>query len=160
MFLIIIPIIFIFIEHPLSFGLILLIKAILVSVFTGIINYNYWFSYILFIVIVGGILVLFLYITRVASNEKFKFSYRLINLIIIIILISILIINLDQYYLETTSINFELNPYLKENYLSLRKYINNPTNKLIYITISYLLITLIIVVKITNIKYGPLRQII
>ena len=28
-----------------------------------------WFSYILFIIIIGGILVLFIYITRLASNE-------------------------------------------------------------------------------------------
>ena len=30
---------------------------------------DFWYSYILFIIIIGGILVLFMYITRLASNE-------------------------------------------------------------------------------------------
>ena len=32
---------------------------------------RFWVSYILFIIIIGGILVLFIYITRLASNEIF-----------------------------------------------------------------------------------------
>jgi hypothetical protein len=33
---------------------------------------RFWVSYILFIIIIGGILVLFVYITRLASNEIFS----------------------------------------------------------------------------------------
>ena len=36
-----------------------------------------WFSYILFIIIIGGILVLFVYITRQASNEVFSPSNKI-----------------------------------------------------------------------------------
>jgi len=35
------------------------------------------FSYILFIIIIGGILVLFIYITRLASNEIFSPSNKI-----------------------------------------------------------------------------------
>ena len=35
------------------------------------------FSYILFIIIIGGILVLFIYITRLASNEIFSQSNKI-----------------------------------------------------------------------------------
>jgi hypothetical protein len=38
---------------------------------------KFWFSYILFIIIIGGILVLFIYITRLASNEIFISSNKI-----------------------------------------------------------------------------------
>ena len=43
-------------------------------------SYNdrrFWCSYILFIIIIGGILVLFIYITRLASNEIFSRSNKI-----------------------------------------------------------------------------------
>ena len=38
---------------------------------------RFWVSYILFIIIIGGILVLFIYITRLASNEIFPPSNKI-----------------------------------------------------------------------------------
>ena len=38
---------------------------------------RFWYSYILFIIIIGGILVLFMYITRLASNEIFSPSNKI-----------------------------------------------------------------------------------
>ena len=40
---------------------------------------RFWVSYILFIIIIGGILVLFIYKTRLASNEKFSPPNRIIR---------------------------------------------------------------------------------
>ena len=49
-------------------GLTLLIQTILVSIISGLITKTFWFSYILFLVFLGGILVLFIYVTSLASN--------------------------------------------------------------------------------------------
>ena len=38
---------------------------------------RFWVSYILFIIIIGGILVLFIYIIRLASNEIFSPSNKI-----------------------------------------------------------------------------------
>ena len=38
---------------------------------------RFWFSYILFTIIIGGTLVLFIYITRLASNEIFQPSNKI-----------------------------------------------------------------------------------
>jgi hypothetical protein len=38
---------------------------------------RFCFSYILFIIVIGGILVLFIYITRIASNEIFSPSNKI-----------------------------------------------------------------------------------
>lgn len=60
--------------------------------------------------------------------------------------------------LEITPLNNEHN-YFNENSLLLNKLYNYPTNLITLLLINYLLITLIAVVKITKLFYGPLRPI-
>lgn len=138
----------------------MLIQVTLIAIATGIITYNFWFSYILLIIIIGGILVLFIYITRVASNEKFRYSNKVTIIIIIAIGIRIIRIFIDpfkryQLISRTDTIISRKTVIFR---FSLNKYLNYPSNWIIILIIIYLLITLIAVVKITNVTYGPLRQ--
>lgn len=146
-------------------GLTLLIQTILVSIISGLITKTFWFSYILFLVFLGGILVLFIYVTSLASNEIFTFSSKILISsisIFFIIIISLYFIDkrilLNYSNIEIQSIS-NLNSYIIENSLSLNKLYNYPTNLLTILLINYLLITLIAVVKITNLFKGPLRPI-
>nr|YP_010284530.1 NADH dehydrogenase subunit 6 [Nadezhdiella cantori]UKQ56273.1 NADH dehydrogenase subunit 6 [Nadezhdiella cantori] len=151
---------FMFLNHPLSFGLILLLQTITVSLMSGMMNFNYWFSYIIFLVMVGGMLVLFLYMTSVASNEKFKFSSKLFLLFMTFLLIMVIMILSDNFMLSNSLHMIDLmNQSLEyKNEMSMNKYMNWPSNYTMFMVISYLLLTLIAVVKITNIEFGPLRQ--
>jgi NADH-ubiquinone oxidoreductase chain 6 len=49
------------------------------------------------------------------------------------------------------------NSFIPENTINLNKLYNYPTNFLTIVLINYLFLTLIAVVKVTNIFYGPLR---
>nr|QVM79202.1 NADH dehydrogenase subunit 6 [Tsivoka simplicicollis] len=151
---------FLFLNHPLSFGLTLLIQTFIVSMITGLMNFNFWFSYILFLVMVGGMLILFIYMTSIASNEKFKFSSM-----IFLMVLSLLSLTLMSFFLDSllpsnllTSMDLTNQNILFTNQFSLTKFLNWPMNFLLATIIIYLLITLIMVVKITKIQYGPLRQ--
>nr|AML25793.1 NADH dehydrogenase subunit 6 [Histeridae sp. BMNH 1274329] len=142
--------IFMQMKHPISMGLILLLQTILISVQTGLLTYSTWFSYIMFLIMVGGMLVLFIYMTSVASNEKF--SYKINDLILpagsIILLLVI--------FMGPNTFNNQNSWPLIESQLI--KYLNFPSNSIIWMLMIYLLITLIAVVNISNISYGPLRQ--
>nr|AMP43817.1 NADH dehydrogenase subunit 6 [Suragina sp. KW-2016] len=148
-------------NHPLAMGLMLLIQTILICLISGLFSKTFWFSYILFLVFLGGMLVLFIYVTSLASNEMFSLSMKMtsINMILMITII-ISAIFIDKTYLmsmmnnEMFNFSLTLNP---ENTLNLNKLYNYPTNIITLILINYLLLTLIAVVKITNIFYGPLR---
>lgn len=126
---------------------------------TGFLNINFWYSYILFLVIIGGILVLFIYITRVASNEKFLLSIKIALLTTIIIILTLtiilsidrLIIIINNFYVETPATNCDYKT-------TFTKFLSPPIYTIIFLIITYLLITLVAVVKITDIKKGPLRQ--
>nr|AYW52221.1 NADH dehydrogenase subunit 6 [Elateridae sp. 2 ACP-2013] len=151
---------FMFLTHPLSMGFTLLIQAILIAMITGMLSHNFWFSYILFMIMIGGMLVLFIYMTSVASNEKFLYSNKLMIMMTMMISSIMLIPLMDAFSSYQLSMNtdmtmLEINPMFQ---LSLTKYINLPLNWIMISMIIYLLVTLIAVVKITNITYGPLRQ--
>nr|QNP10016.1 NADH dehydrogenase subunit 6 [Aulacochthebius sp. IBE<ESP> RA1155] len=149
--------IFLFMIHPLSMGLMLLMQTLMISLISGTLNFNYWFSYILFIIMIGGMLVLFIYMTSIASNEKFKINNKLTLMIMFFIVISsIIYLLMDNYFTNINNYNYKI--YLNSNYLMMSKFYNFPSNMIMYLLIIYLFITLIAVVKITSISLGPLRQ--
>nr|ALO70760.1 NADH deshydrogenase subunit 6 [Neophonus bruchi] len=145
---------FIFLTHPMTMGLNLFIQTILISLMTGYLNKFMWFSYILFLIMIGGMLVLFMYMTSVASNELFKFSNLILLLFILMMTTTMMLMFLDNYFINILNLNTE---NLKFN-LTLTKYLNYPFNIILVILILYLFLTLIATVKITKLNYGPLRQ--
>ena len=147
--------------HPLAIGLALLLQTVLICCTTGLSNISFWFSYILFLIFLGGILVLFIYVTSLASNEIFKPS--IISLLIIILASSTrrFFLFLDPIILYQNILmkisSFILNFHFCTD-IELINTIYNSTNINITIFIVfYLLLTLIVVVKITDRFFGPLR---
>nr|QVM79254.1 NADH dehydrogenase subunit 6 [Stenocorus meridianus] len=151
-------ILFLFLNHPLSFGMILLLQTILISLLTGMLTFNYWFSYMLFLIMIGGMLILFIYMTSIASNEKFKFSFKLLIFSSLMLSVTIMIILIDNYFLNLNFFDLKNQNMNLNFYISMKKFLNSPSNKIMYMIIIYLLISLIMTTKITDIQYGPLRQ--
>nr|YP_009674552.1 NADH dehydrogenase subunit 6 [Glenea cantor]QDC34929.1 NADH dehydrogenase subunit 6 [Glenea cantor] len=151
--------IFMFLTHPLSLGLILLIQTILIALISGSMSFNYWFSYIIFLIMIGGMLILFIYMTSIASNEKFKFSTKLFMTFSLIFFSMSIFLIFDYFFFHQLSINDLIPLPMNKNFsFTLNKFLNWPNNLIFTMMIIYLLITLIMVVKITNVTYGPLRQ--
>nr|ATD53060.1 NADH dehydrogenase subunit 6 [Clovia sp. EMHAU-2015-Zz052918] len=156
---------FMFMKHPLSMGFMLLIQTFISCLVFGLINYSCWFSYILFITFVGGMLVLFIYVASIASNEKFKFSLILMMFFLLIFLcVYLLMFISDQYYFNMMcSLLESLGSYSNSIYIngdlnSLIKMFNYPTMIITMLSVIFLLITMISIVKVTNIFEGPLRM--
>nr|YP_010146031.1 NADH dehydrogenase subunit 6 [Amphinemura bulla]QQO80918.1 NADH dehydrogenase subunit 6 [Amphinemura bulla] len=152
-------------SHPLAMGLMLLLQTVIISILTGLIAQSFWFSYILFLVFLGGLLVLFIYVTSLASNEMFTLSTTaLIPLVIGTPILAMIIMFMDPSMLVTSTSNFEsMNilstfTYQEEATNSLTKLYNTPTSLITLTLVMYLFLTLIAVVKITKITQGPLRQ--
>nr|ALO76933.1 NADH deshydrogenase subunit 6 [Habrocerus capillaricornis] len=147
--------IFFLLNHPLSMGMVLMSQTILIAFITGLLSINFWFSYIMFLIMIGGMLVLFIYMTSIASNELFKFSTKILFLMIVSMMVTLMFIKMNMmeyYYMNTNLMNNESINF------SLNKFINYPSNYIMILMIIYLLITLIAVVKIVNLNFGPLRQ--
>lgn len=156
--------IFMQMKHPLAIGLILLIQTFFICLIAGNYNESFWFSYVLFLIFLGGILVLFIYVTSLASNEIFTISIKILLISLSILgFIVLIIICLDNSFIQSfinnneTPTFYSLNYLAQENTINLNKLYNFPTNILTILLINYLFLTLIAAVKITNIFYGPLR---
>nr|YP_010377573.1 NADH dehydrogenase subunit 6 [Lopinga achine]QYC92828.1 NADH dehydrogenase subunit 6 [Lopinga achine] len=155
-----------FINHPISMGLLILMQTLLICLLMGMLINSYWFSYILFLVFLGGLLVLFIYISSIASNEILNISF--FNKFIIftpLLILFMTLINKNNLNWLNLSSNNDMNNFLytfmfpySENNSNLFSLYNEQTYLLMIMMIIYLFITLIAVVKITNIFFGPLRS--
>nr|WNO18728.1 NADH dehydrogenase subunit 6 [Caprona alida alida] len=167
MMLIYISIFMFFLKHPLSMGLMILLQTMLICLISGLYIFTYWFSYILFLTFLGGLLVLFIYVSSIASNEMFFFSFKIKMFMLMMIFILMFISILMYYYYNWMNLfynsyninNFSNNLFFfnSNNKMNLSKLYNKQTYFLMLMMIIYLFITLVAVVKITNIFYGPLR---
>nr|ASY98116.1 NADH dehydrogenase subunit 6 [Theopropus cattulus] len=153
-------IIFLTLNHPLSMGLILFTQTICMCLISGLMSLSFWFSYILLLIYLGGMLILFMYITSLASNEMFLYSNKTLLLIIFFPLsfMSIYYLNLNYYMNLYENMENSLTLNMMTNNFLMKMY-NQPINMILIFIAAYLFLTLIAVVKIINIFKGPLRQI-
>nr|YP_009352173.1 NADH dehydrogenase subunit 6 [Limenitis amphyssa]AQX44335.1 NADH dehydrogenase subunit 6 [Limenitis amphyssa] len=166
LFLISISILLYFINHPLAMGMLILMQTLFTCLISGMLINTYWFSYILFLIFLGGLLVLFIYVSSVASNELFKIHFTekfSIIYIFIIMIFSILYKNnliWMNFSFNDEMINFfNSNLFFNNEYnFNLFKLYNKQNYLMMMMLIIYLFITLIAIVKITNIFFGPLRS--
>nr|WAX39230.1 NADH dehydrogenase subunit 6 [Anaplecta sp. 8 ZQW-2020]WAX39243.1 NADH dehydrogenase subunit 6 [Anaplecta sp. 8 ZQW-2020] len=147
-------------KHPMAMGLVLLMQTTMTCLITGQLLSTFWFSYILFMVFLGGMLVLFIYVTALASNEMFKFSTKLTILMLMWTLMMVMWTfnkNIEEIMTWPEMLTNTL-PTMTENSKMLTKLYNYPTMMITIMLAIYMLLTLIIVVKITTITKGPLRS--
>nr|WCR63201.1 NADH dehydrogenase subunit 6 [Oedaleus decorus decorus] len=151
-------------NHPMLIMMMIIIQTLFISMMTGMMMESFWLSYILLLTFLGGMMVLFIYITSIASNEMFKIKFNSINIILtMVITSSIMIYNIDKMTFmemiknsETMNLNYSIN--FKEMSISLTKLYNNPTLIITITMMIYLFMVLLAVVKITNINQGPMRK--
>nr|ATL58815.1 NADH dehydrogenase subunit 6 [Stephanitis chinensis] len=63
---------------PLSMVITLILQTLLISVISSIMISSFWYSYMLILIMISGLLILFMYMASIASNEKFYMSNKLI----------------------------------------------------------------------------------
>lgn len=129
----------------------LLLQTILSIIYINTILNSSWFTLITFLIIVGGLLILIMYIRRVASNEKFKINLNISLLFFIRILyidefIRDYVINENQNLIEQNDLN-----------LSLLKIYNMKSIYITLILVIYLLLTILSVSRVVKFFEGPLR---
>nr|QPJ78640.1 NADH dehydrogenase subunit 6 [Mansonia uniformis] len=150
-------------NHPLAMGLMLLMQTLLNCITLGLFMKTFWFSYILFLVFLGGMLVLFIYVTSLSSNEMFSISFKLIFISLMTIISTMFMLlffdkSMIEFFFENNDMNLLSSfSFMQENTYSLNKLYNFPTNLITILLINYLFLTLLVTVKITKKKFGPLR---
>nr|AQP29638.1 NADH dehydrogenase subunit 6 [Tumulitermes sp. AUS5] len=142
-------------KHPMAMGLMLLTQTIMVCLISGTMYSSFWFSYILFMIMIGGMLVLFMYMTSLASNEMFSPSNKML-------VASMMILPILIYMMPTLTNNKEMNTHntMMENEITTTTtaMYNQMMGTMTTMLVTYMLLTLIVVVNIINVSKGPLRH--
>nr|YP_010759005.1 NADH dehydrogenase subunit 6 [Ctenolepisma longicaudatum]WEX31830.1 NADH dehydrogenase subunit 6 [Ctenolepisma longicaudatum] len=145
--------------HPLSMGLTLITNTIITSLTVTTMSESPWFSYILFLIFLGGMLVLFIYVTSLASNEKFHLNTKTVTLLpLIAITISVLLM-MDPMLISTPlTPQDSLDLFINNQEIPAMKFYSKTLSPITLTLATYLFVTLIAVVKVTNLQQGPLRM--
>nr|YP_009480519.1 NADH dehydrogenase subunit 6 [Cryptopygus terranovus]APX54991.1 NADH dehydrogenase subunit 6 [Cryptopygus terranovus] len=140
-------------SHPVMLMMLILIQATLICLISWLYLKFSWFAYILFLVFLGGLMVLFIYITSLASNELMKYDLSSFTMaaVILFMVSTLVFFNWNGCSLDLMMFNKSIN-YFSGMY-------SLPTFTLIGLTMIYLLFTLIVVVKVSNKFDAPIKNI-
>lgn len=152
--------------HPIHFITLLLFYTIIICIIMSIWKYSYIYSIIIFIIIIRGLLIIFIYFASLISNEQNKIIWNTI-LLTNLSLNSIFFLWFIKFSPQSTLIfipyitmeiipNFKINTRPLQNITKIYTY---PYFNLTLMRIFYLLISLFLVIKITSIKSASLRKI-
>nr|YP_010034085.1 NADH dehydrogenase subunit 6 [Lasius spathepus]QOW83459.1 NADH dehydrogenase subunit 6 [Lasius spathepus] len=151
--------------HPIIIMIILLSYSFLICLNMSTWKSNYIYSIMLFLIMISGMLIIFLYFSSLISNEQniFKFNKLLfmsfyLNLLILSTLIYYYNSNIHIFKYMFTEIKStpKLNKMFFQNILNLYEY---PINNLTISSMMYLLISLFTIIKICSLKSMSLRKI-
>nr|YP_010718966.1 NADH dehydrogenase subunit 6 [Nematus hequensis]WDQ45612.1 NADH dehydrogenase subunit 6 [Nematus hequensis] len=155
-------IMFYYSKTPISMGVYLIIQTMLMSLLSGLMSMSFWYMYIMFLIMIGGMLILFIYMSSLSSNQKFYFQKNKMMFYLFTFLMFFFFLKNLNFY---SSFNLDsvdiMNMSMEENFelkMSLNKLYNLPTNLIMLLVMNYLLLTLFIIVEVININMGPLRK--
>jgi len=140
-------IIIFFLSHPIRLRISLILIAILARIISLWINSS-WFFYLIVLVFLGGVIILIIYIRTLAANEKFRrisINYNTIG-IILMVRLSILVVLKYKNILQ----------FIRRNNTAVGIIYEASNFSLLLFLITYLLLTLVCVVKLVKFESGPL----
>nr|YP_009251213.1 NADH dehydrogenase subunit 6 [Bactericera cockerelli]ANA07534.1 NADH dehydrogenase subunit 6 [Bactericera cockerelli] len=139
-------------NHPISLGFMILMQTILVCMLTRILTFSAWIPLSMFLVMVGGLMVVFTYVNSICSNSKFSFTSWKMTLFYMITPTYII-------YTQPLVFNYYDNLQLKDNFnLEFVKLFLTINIYSSMFTFLYLLIALIIMINLIGLTKGPLRK--
>nr|UPL65413.1 NADH dehydrogenase subunit 6 [Dinomachus sikhimensis] len=145
--------IFLWLNHPLSMGITVLMQAMTVAMITGMLMETYWFSYIIVLIMLSGMLVLFMYMASIASNEKFKTPMKIIMMSMVYMTTSSIMLMMEN----NQECMMSIISMMEKNNLTMMLLFNKKFMMITVLMVMYLLMTMVIISYIVNIQEGPLR---
>nr|QZR92100.1 NADH dehydrogenase subunit 6 [Uroleucon erigeronensis] len=142
-------------KSPISSNLIILIQTMTLTLMINLINKTAWISFMIFILYIGGLMIIFLYISSIAFNElNINKNYK--NMIFKILFLSLMLL-MFKLSMNIENMNYE-NKFIFEDNFYLLNMFNMPNNMMIYLIMFILFFMLILIIWMLKINKGPIRQ--
>nr|YP_010350015.1 NADH dehydrogenase subunit 6 [Neritina iris]UOH96885.1 NADH dehydrogenase subunit 6 [Neritina iris] len=141
--------------QPLSLGLCIMGISLFWCILLGL-TYSSWFSYVLFLIYVGGLLVMFVYVAALAPNTLFSSLKSLVGITTMSALLFPLILIYTPKDLSFLYDNLSLDYYSESMKTGILMISSSNISMLIGLGL-ILLMNLLAVVKVCYYQQGPLR---
>nr|WOW99162.1 NADH dehydrogenase subunit 6 [Tropiduchidae sp. 2 WQW-2023a] len=150
-------------KHPISMGTMVIIQTMMISMTMVMDSKKSWFSYILFITIIGGMMIMFMYMSSIASNEKFSLKMSKLLLFSTMLMFMIWLITnmkLNDQTMESLIKMKEIKQISHENedLKALSKFFNLKKMNITMFMMITLMLTMVVVSNISNSFEGPLKK--
>nr|YP_010872872.1 NADH dehydrogenase subunit 6 [Pheidole smythiesii]WGV34066.1 NADH dehydrogenase subunit 6 [Pheidole smythiesii] len=146
--------------HPIFILILIVIYSKIICFLMSTWSLNFIYSIMLFLIMISGMMIMFLYFTSLISNNQTKFIINIplmssffINIIIIFFMMKYF--NYPNYEYNESLMSFLLNTNLFNNIIHIYSY---PYSNITMISILYLLLTLFTIIKICSVKSTTLRK--
>nr|AXI98607.1 NADH dehydrogenase subunit 6 [Pseudoniphargus longipes] len=145
-------------SSPLFLSLIIITQIITLALIISLFTMSSWFSFMLMMIYLSGMMIVFIYVSSMASNELFYINTRMLPLFLIMsIVFTFLFFNSDMQ-MPSNSLNFlDLN-LTQISTLKTMKMYSKSLFMMTILLIIYLLFAMIMVVKNSSFSSGPLRS--
>nr|WME17544.1 NADH dehydrogenase subunit 6 [Scelimena sp. 1 XDL-2023a] len=145
-------------KKPMNIIIIILMQTSLMTMTMSTKTQSPWFSYLLMIIFIGGMMVAFVYITSIMPNEKNNYNKIIIALTIMLATLMMTVSNMKTHHNNNETQLTETIQLAHNSSIMLNNMFNKPMFTLYIMTTIYLFITLIAVSNISNIEMGPMRK--
>nr|AUI11299.1 NADH dehydrogenase subunit 6 [Clanculus margaritarius] len=141
--------------QPLSLGLCVMVLSVFFCIMIGL-SVSSWYGYVLFLVYVGGLLVMFAYVSALAPNNFFSSAKSVLGFFVIFCLS---LAGVSVFYFVDLNVMSEVSSfgYMKSMASSGSMVVSPSSMSLVIILGTVLLINLLAVVKVCYYQQGPLR---
>nr|YP_009501941.1 NADH dehydrogenase subunit 6 [Livia junci]AWU48984.1 NADH dehydrogenase subunit 6 [Livia junci] len=140
------------VNHPLLLSMMVMIQNVMVCLYMRFMTSSAWIPLTMFLVIVGGLMVIFMYTTSICSNIKFN-KLNLTKSFIYFLLIFIMLP--PEFYPMNNNENIQLMDLFNTEMYKLYLPINLMSSLFLFI---YLLMALLIMISMLNKEKGPMRK--
>nr|WRW11493.1 NADH dehydrogenase subunit 6 [Corythucha ciliata] len=144
---------FMFLINPLTMVFTLLIQTFIVSSISAIFISSFWYSYMLIMIMISGLLILFMYMASIASNEKMIFSFNAMIPAMLLVLL---------FFKQTEVLMFLKEMYMSNNLiyqeLTMNKLFNSKFIIPSIMMIMFLFMMMMVISFIVSKTEGPMRK--
>nr|DAC76815.1 TPA_asm: NADH dehydrogenase subunit 6 [Pseudomyrmex pallidus] len=148
--------------HPTHLILMLIVYSIFISLNLSLLKKTFMYSIMLFLIMISGVLIIFLYFSSLISNEKTS-SPSMNKLLYLLSILTSSMILMTKYNdlspIENNSemkSNMQIQTSMFNNIESIYTY---PFNSMSILCMMFLLISMLAIIKIISFKTSPLRKI-
>nr|YP_010554630.1 NADH dehydrogenase subunit 6 [Hydromanicus huapingensis]UYO79250.1 NADH dehydrogenase subunit 6 [Hydromanicus huapingensis] len=147
-------------KNPLLMGFLIIIQTLMLCLMMNFNSSIYWMSYITYLIMLGGILILFMYMCSISSNETIKFNTNIaLTLPPFLMFMMFNFLSTKWINKNMSMTNYSIDFFLNNNnIINISKMYNKFSMIITIMLITYLLISLTMVTTFTNNNLGPLRS--